>query len=136
MADQQNAAPWKEAESKKGEKYRVSATHYDITELQEGDAPAANGPPFNVQVDWRLNTEGSPSQDIQNKTGITWYKLEKAPWYSIKKYRLTISTKDSYNYTFFDNEPDQYGLNVFNTGGLHYVEYDSANPTISSITGK
>ncbi|EXA33837.1 hypothetical protein NW761_014352 [Fusarium oxysporum] len=135
MADQQTSAPWKESESQQGQKYQVSASHYDITD-QSGDAPAANGPPFNVTVDWRLNTEGSPSQEIQDKTGITYYKLEEAPWYSPKKYRLTISTKDSYNYTFFDNEPDQYGLNVHRTNGLHWVEYDSRDPRITSITGK
>lgn len=42
---EQTSAPWKESETKGGQKYQVSASHYDITDQS---APAANSPPFNV----------------------------------------------------------------------------------------
>ncbi|KXH26188.1 hypothetical protein CSIM01_11458 [Colletotrichum simmondsii] len=65
---EQTSAPWKESETKGGQKYQVSASHYDITDQS---APAANSP--------------FQCLEIRNKTGITYYKLEEVPWYSIKK---------------------------------------------------
>ncbi|VTO91797.1 unnamed protein product [Fusarium graminearum] len=127
---------WLDLKSENGQDYRVKASDYDISECPSGkDAPSASGPPFNVNVHWQVGTEGAPSAEIQDKTAITWYKFEKAPWYSIYQYKLTINTRDTYNYTFFDSEPDYYGLNILDTSGSHTVEFRSKNPTITSITG-
>ncbi|KAH6887401.1 hypothetical protein B0T10DRAFT_460847 [Thelonectria olida] len=108
--------------SDNGEDYRVKASDYDIAEPKANpeDEPAASGPPFNVQV--------------QDKTAITYYKFEKTPFWSNYKYKLSIIIQSTYNYTFFDLEPDHYGLNVFQTSGSRTVEFNSHNPTITSIT--
>ncbi|GKU08053.1 hypothetical protein FLAG1_07872 [Fusarium langsethiae] len=135
-APQDAQVGWLELKSDKGQDYRVKASDYDISEGSSGgDAPSASGPPFNVPVNWHVGDEGAPSQEIQDKTAITWYKFEKAPWYSPYQYKLTINTRDTYNYTFFDSEPDYYGLNVFDSSGSHSVEFRSDNPTNTSITG-
>lgn len=129
---------WQELTSENGEKYRVKASDYDIADKPVGseDEPAASGPPFNgVKVNWEVGTEGVPSEDVQNRTGITWYKLEKNGFWAYHKYKLTVTTKDTYNYTFFDQEPDYYKLDVWKISGTHTFEYDSKRPTIVSITG-
>ncbi|KAF4965851.1 hypothetical protein FSARC_6371 [Fusarium sarcochroum] len=131
-----NEAGWKKLQSENGQDYRVNASDYDISEPPAAqDEPAASGPPFNVQVNWPVGSEGAPSQEVQDRTAITWYKLEKLGFWNFYDYRLTIATQDTYNYTFFDQEPDYYGLNVFDTRGTHSVEFKSGNPTIRSITG-
>jgi hypothetical protein len=131
---------WAEMTSDNGGDYRVKASDYDIADQPDGEGgnvTAANGPTFlDEPVNWSCPSSGTPSQEFQNKTGITWYKLDKAPWYSPKKYRLTISCKDSYNYSFTDESPDTYWLNVFMTSTTHSVEYDSARPTIVKISGQ
>lgn len=130
---------WEEMKSQKGEKYRVKADDYDIAAKptdEEADATAANGPSFDdVSVYWTVGTSGAPSLDVQNKTAITWYKLEYAEWYSYFKYKLTFSCIDKYNYKFKDQEPDTYACNVWQNPGTHSVEYDSKAPTIVSISG-
>ncbi|PTD08681.1 hypothetical protein FCULG_00011195 [Fusarium culmorum] len=116
---------WLDLKSENGQDYRVKASDYDISEGPSGeDAPSASGPPSTSTFTGKLD-----------KTAITWYKFEKAPWYSIYQYKLTINTRDTYNYTFFDSEPDYYGLNILDTSGSHTVEFRSNNPTITSITG-
>jgi hypothetical protein len=141
MAEQQAPADanigWEDLKSNQGENYRVKASEYDIADRPFGpeDEPAASGPPFNVQVNWPVGSEGAPSEEVQDKTAITYYKLEKAPWYSLFKYKLTIITQDTYNYNFYDQEPDSYNLNIWQTAGSHTVEFNSKNPTITSITG-
>ncbi|KAF7563163.1 hypothetical protein G7046_g952 [Stylonectria norvegica] len=143
MSDNQQNPPadenvgWEERTSQKGQSYRVKASDYDISEKPTGgDAVAASGPKFSsVPLHWTVGSSGSTSDEIRNKTAITWYKLDKAPWYSVKKYRLSINTEDTYDYEFFDEEPDEYGLNVWQTAGTHTVEFDSERPTIVSVSG-
>ena len=143
MSEQQKEAPadanvgWQDLKSKKGEGYRVKASDYDIsTSAKEADAPAASGPSFSdVAVYWTVGSSGAPSNDVQNRTAITWYKLETAAWWSIFKYKLTINCADTYNYRFTDQEPDTYGLDVFGNSGSHSLEYRSNSPTIVKISG-
>ncbi|KAI1323313.1 hypothetical protein F5Y16DRAFT_350352 [Xylariaceae sp. FL0255] len=128
---------WAKLESDSGKDYNVKASDYDMNdEVKDKDSLNANGPSFQIDVNWTFPSSGSPDQEFQNKTGITWYKLDKAPWYSLKKYRLTIACKDTYNYSFTDKEPDTYWLNVWATSSTHTVEYDSRNPDIVKITGQ
>ncbi|KAM0558469.1 hypothetical protein ACHAPJ_004659 [Fusarium lateritium] len=136
QADAEAEPGWQKLQSENGQDYRVNVSDYDISEPPTaGDEPSASGSPFNVQVNWAVGTEGAPSPEVQDKTAITWHKLEKlGPW-NWFDYRLTIATQDTYNYTFFDREPDYYGLSVFKTSGTHSAEYKSGNPTITSITG-
>ena len=98
--------------------------------------PAASGPSFNdVAVYWTVGSSGAPSNDVQNRTAITGYKLETAERWSIYKYELTINCADTYNYRFADQEPDTYGLDVFGNSGSHSFEYRSDDPTIVKISG-
>lgn len=130
---------WDDLVSSKGNKFRVKAADYDISQEPDGEVHVvdASGPPFNnVQVYWTSGSEGVPSIDVQNKTGITWYKLAKAPWYSIYTWQLTINCNDTYNYSFKDGTDDTYGINVCSIRTTHEVEFDSSNPTIVSISGK
>ena len=143
MSDQQKEAPadanvgWQDLKSEKGDGYRVKASEYDISaSAQETDAPAASGPSFSgVSVNWTYGTSGAPSNDVQNRTAITWYKLDKAEWWSPFQYKLTINCSDSYDYEFKDGTGDTYKLNVWQNAGSHEVEYRSSNPTIVSISG-
>ncbi|KAF5673254.1 hypothetical protein FDENT_10347 [Fusarium denticulatum] len=129
---------WNQLSSNNGASYRVKASDYDIADkpADSGDEPAATGPSFNnVKVHWTVGSEGAPSQDVQDETAITWYKLEKAEWWSPFSYKLTISTKDTYNYVFHDESGDGYTLGVWQNAGTHSVEYSSGKPTIISISG-
>jgi len=151
MSDQQQAPPdqqqvpadsdvgWEELTSEKNQKYSVKASDYNIANKptgEEAQAAAASGPSFeNVAVNWPFGTSGTPSKDVQNKTAITWYKHDAAPAASIYKYELTISVSDTYNYTFTDEEPDTYKLNVWDKSGTHFVRFRSEKPTIVKISG-
>lgn len=66
---------------------------------------------------------------------ITYYKLGKAPWYSPYTYELTIHATDTYDFISTDESADSYGLNVYQNGRPHYVQYRSGKPTIVSISG-
>ncbi len=144
MSDQKQAPAdanvgWEGLKSDKGKEYRVKASDYDIAAKpagEEANSVAASGPEFsNVTVDWTVGSSGAPSPDIQNKTGITWYKLENAEWYSPFQYKLTINCNDTYDYHFMDQEGDSYQLDVRQTAGSHSLEYRSSAPTIVSISG-
>ncbi|KAK1673271.1 hypothetical protein BDP55DRAFT_634213 [Colletotrichum godetiae] len=142
MSDDEQAPPdaeigWQELETDNGGSYRVKADEYDISDPVEADECAASGPPFsNVQANWTVGSEGAPPDDVQNQTATTWYKLKQAPWYSIYKWRLTINVQDTYDYSFTDKSGDSYRLNVLTLSETHYVDYDSSDPTIVSISGK
>lgn len=129
---------WVDLVSSNGDKFRVKAVDYDMSKKPDGEAHVvdANGPHFeNVSVYWTAGSSGAPSDDVRNKTAITWYKLDKAPWYSIYTWQLTINCNDSYNYYFTDGTGDTYNLNVFFTSTTHEVEFNSSDPTIISISG-
>ena len=125
--------------SEAGKEYGVKADDYNIAEKAndtEANVANASGPKFdNVAVYWTVGSSGYPSQDVQNKTAITWYKLEKAPLLSWFQYTLTINCNDTYDYKFTDQEPDTYGLSVWSNSGTHYVSYRSSAPTIVKISG-
>ena len=127
---------WDDLKSKGGNEYRVKALDYDISTEGDGKTPDAKGPSFkDVAVYWTVGTSGAPSIDVQNKTAITWYKLDYAEWWSPYKYKLSINTLDTYDYYFTDQSPDSYQLNVYQNAGTHEVEYRSDKPAIVSISG-
>lgn len=105
-----------------------------MSKKPDGEAHVeASGPIFsNVKVDWDAGTSGAPSADVQNTTAITWYKLDKAPWYSIYTWQLTINCTDTYNYQFTDATNDSYSLDVYSTSTSHEVE--SILETLQSST--
>ncbi|KAJ1324701.1 hypothetical protein MN608_09404 [Microdochium nivale] len=128
---------WQERTTGNKAKYQVKAEEYNIEEAAgSGDGPAASGPSFsNVAVNWRVGTEGAPSEEVQETTSITYYRLKKAPWYSVYTYELTIFAKDTYNFKFTDEEPDSYTIDVYQNSGSHFVQYSSKAPTIVKISG-
>ena len=64
---------------------------------------AASGPSFNdVAVYWAVGSSGAPSNDVQNRTAIIWYKLETAERWSIFKYKVTVNCAYTYNYKLTD----------------------------------
>ncbi|KAG9853768.1 hypothetical protein KCU98_g2810, partial [Aureobasidium melanogenum] len=129
---------WEELQSSSGSRYRIKASNYDIADkpTDEANIAEASGPSFqDLPVNWHYGTEGAPSQDIQNRTAITWYKLQKAEWYSPFSYKLTINCKDTYTYRFTDETGDTYKLDVWQNSGTHSVEYSSDKPTIVKISG-
>ena len=130
---------WEELKSNKGQEYRIKASDYDIADkpTSEGEhSVAASGPNFSdVPVHWTVGSSGAPSTDVQDKTAITWYKLEKAELLSIFQYKLTINCNDTYNYKFTDQSSDTYTLDVWQNAGTHSLEYSSSRPIIVSISG-
>ena len=142
MLDQKKEVPadaktgWVELKSKNGQEYRVKGAEYEIsTAAKTKVALAARGPPFsNVQVNWTVGSSGATSQDIQDSTGITWYQLDHAHWWSPFQYQLTIKCNGNYDYFFTDASPDTYELDVSDSSGSHEVQYRSDKPTIVSIS--
>lgn len=115
--------------------YRVKAEEYDISDDHNGEEGAASGPPFNVQVDWTVGSEGEPSEYVQNQATIGWCKLSKAPWWSMYTYRLTFQSDDNYNFSFTDKSNNSYSLNKWADSHVHFLEFNSSDPTIVSISG-
>ena len=134
-----NNVGWEELKSDKDQEYRVKASDYNIADKPTGEGEhsvAASGPSFkDVFVYWIVDTSGAPSTDIQNKTAITWYKLERTNRFSVFQYRLSIKCSDTYDYKFTDQSPDTYTLDVWQNAGTHILEYRSSEPTIRSISG-
>jgi hypothetical protein len=87
-----------------------------------------------VDVYWTVGSSGNPSKDVQEKTGIRWYSLNRIDELFFT-YELDITTSETYYYLFRDEEPDEYSLNCFMTGN-HYVRYNSREPTIVKILYK
>ncbi|MCJ1282092.1 hypothetical protein MMC26_001415 [Xylographa opegraphella] len=144
MSDQKQAPAdanvgWEELKTDEGHAYRVKATDYNIADKPTGEelnSADASGPKFkDVAVYWTVGSSGAPSVDVQNKTAITWYKLETAEWWSPYQYKLTINCTDHYDYYFTDESPDSYELDVWQNSGSHEVEYRSSKPTIVKISG-
>lgn len=123
----------------KNVEYRVKAEDYDIKEAAEDskDSPNASGEPFSVGCDWNVNSEGTPDQGFQERTGITWWKIEKAPWYSPFTWQLTFNCRDSYHYIFTDETDSSggsYHVDVY-VNGVHSVQYRSDRPKIHKVSG-
>lgn len=72
---------------------------------------------------------------MQEQTSISYYSLEKAPWYSVYSYELTIVAQDTYDFQFVDQEFDTYSLRIYQNSGSHIVEFNSNSPTIVQISG-
>ncbi|KAF5658696.1 hypothetical protein FHETE_9761 [Fusarium heterosporum] len=86
----------KSLQSDHGQDYRVKATDYDISDAAEiGDEPSPLGPPFNIGGNWEIGTEGTPGDGLKDTTAVSWYRFEKAPWYSNFEYRLAIIAGDA-----------------------------------------
>ncbi|KAK1709714.1 hypothetical protein CaCOL14_012404 [Colletotrichum acutatum] len=126
---------WLDLENENGEMYRIKAEEYDISEDHDEDEGAASGPPFVVQADWTVGSDGEPSGDVQNQATIGWYQLSKAPWWSMYTYRLTFQSEDNYNFSFTDKSNNSYSLNKWAGSYVHLLEFNSSDPTIVSISG-
>ncbi|KAM0231269.1 hypothetical protein ACHAPO_008649 [Fusarium lateritium] len=126
---------WLELKNGEGQGYRVHAFEHNTTfAYSDCEMLAASGPEFDLSVNWKVGTEGAPSDDIRTQAAILWYKLDKAPSGSPYQYRLTIEADDTYCYTFIDNEPKCLSLDAF-LYGRYSVDFNSSDPTISTIRG-
>lgn len=129
---------WQELTNNNGEKFMVKAENYDISAQNNNDAVAASGPPFdNLRVGWNPNNEGVTTEEVQETTGITYWKLQKSPWWNkLFQWQLTISTRDTYHYYFTDASGHVEDLNVYQNAGTHWISWNSPNPEVVLISGR
>ncbi|KAJ3548427.1 hypothetical protein NMY22_g1261 [Coprinellus aureogranulatus] len=134
---------WRDAVSNKGKVFRVGSLVRDESNVVS-DRPA-DGKEVRTKtwvshtcyVNWPVAAVGdngwkTPDQDVIDKVDISRYTLTQSSS-SIYSYILTITNTQNWDYTFYDDTGDYYSLNCF-TAGDHYVQYNSDEPTIRTVT--
>ena len=133
-----------EATSKKGKPYRADKDNASDGEKGEHKPALMGKHDFTLAVNWPVTTDWVPtSSEVQQIAGITRYKLlyeprpepppgEKPPpiWFN---YHLWFTNTEHYDY-YFSDKSDHYENNTY-INRDHYVDYNSDDPTIVSITG-
>jgi hypothetical protein len=92
---------------------------------------------FGVAVNWPVGQKDQwvgVDAALTAKTGITRYNLYFDEGI-LFDYTLQISTNTDYDYEFYDETGDNYGINVSRTGSDHWVNYKSEHPTVVFIKG-
>ncbi|MEU3072549.1 hypothetical protein [Streptomyces laurentii] len=145
MNRDEDAIQWEDAVSERGAELRIGHAQDDGTTEQsraivgEGDKIA-----FTETVDWPPNGDEwvYTSADVKKTTGITRYKLydQSNKWRpperpSVWQYILCFTTEKTYDYYFSDASNDCYRCDVFVTSRDHYVQYNSTDARIISVTG-
>jgi hypothetical protein len=92
---------------------------------------------FSVHVDWPIKKESEEwinvSAEIGDKTGITRYRLLSSPG-MLYNYTLEFYCTLHYDYFFVDQSGDKYQCDVW-AKGKHYINYNSSDPAITTISG-
>lgn len=133
---------WETVTRKDGVPYRVGWKKIDCAEEENvvaakvGNSKAKED--FGIAVNWPVDRNWVDlSADDADTTGISSYQLWKS---NSILYTYTLHIVNDvhddyhYNYDFFDETGDSYSLNTY-TNGDHYVQYNSAKPTITYVRG-
>ncbi|KAF7333100.1 hypothetical protein MVEN_00136700 [Mycena venus] len=132
---------WTTHISGKGKEYRIGRLPDAGSKGEDRTAKDATGgkfsrAPFGIDVNWPVaNTtswQGTQS-DVQTIAGITQYALYQTtnPLYP---YILWFTNTEHYDYFFYDQTGDSYQVDTWRDGS-HWVQYNSAKPTILFIKG-
>ncbi|MCJ1452324.1 hypothetical protein MMC28_002666 [Mycoblastus sanguinarius] len=136
---------WEEATSKKGRPYRVDKEKASDTEKGTHKPALMAKRDFTIVVNWPVTKDWvATSPEVQQIAGITRYKLIYYPqpdtppgqdpppiWYD---YTLWFTNTEHYDYFFTDKTGDHYENNTY-LDRDHFIQYNSDDPTIVSITG-
>ena len=135
MSDQppavdQTKIQWKNATSKKGVPFQIGT----MKKSTAVGATSNNG----VNVNWPLTPPGIwvPTPELVDPVAISGYALvESDTVLSIYAYTLNFQNVGitHYDYCFTDGTGDSYQCNTYEDG-FHYINYNSDNPTIVSIS--
>jgi len=125
---------WRDATSGKGAPIKIGVLKRDDSDVEVKKRSVGNEPTIthDEAVSWPVgdNTWKTPSQSVIDKFDISQYYLTtNSGWYD---YVLHIQNTQDWDYTFYDQTGDDYGLNCFATGD-HYVSYNSKQPEIVKI---
>jgi hypothetical protein len=122
---------WQECISAKGVTYRVGSKPGE--DSKQDDLPVDGKKDFGINVDWEVDTANYLPTDFVNKTGISYYCLNKGGS-GAYTYRITFTNHEHYNYHFIDRTGDSYQCNTY-INRTHYVDYNSADAAIITVTG-
>ncbi|KAF2869592.1 hypothetical protein BDV95DRAFT_608436 [Massariosphaeria phaeospora] len=101
-------------------------------EDDDADVLDSHGPSFELDVDWRAGSGGPTDSGFRSRTGISQYHVPIGG--VLYKYRVWITTDQSYYYEFQDEGHQSYPLDVV-LNGSHYVDYNSKQPNIIKVRG-
>ena len=133
---------WEEATSKKGKPYRVDKENASDTEKGKPKPGLMDKHDFTIRVNWPVTTSGdwvATSPEVQQIAAITRYKLLRNPPQDPPpavsyEYTLWFTNTEHYRYFFTDKTGDHYENNTY-INRDHFIDYDSTDATIVSITG-
>ena len=133
MSDQ-SSIKWETATSKNGVSFKVGREKTESVTEESTEAAATSKKDFGVAVSWPIvGTWTNTTDEVKARAAITRYKL----WESNAiggKYTLQFTSTEHYNYHFYDETGDSYGVNTWSNGD-RFVQYDSDEPKIAYITG-
>lgn len=125
----QTCVHWEPVTSKHGKPFEIGkpVLKNDIAVMDKQD--------FGIDVNWPVGdtTWKYLSQADAATTGITRYRLYPSTSDDYA-YELDFTNTEHYDYQFWDQTGDYYGVNTFRDGD-HYVRYDSNLPKIVYIRG-
>jgi hypothetical protein len=138
---------WEDRISENGKPFRIgrkiNAEDAAPKEATTGEKAVESKKPFDINVRWQITSFNPypilwvPTDDPARGTAaITRYNI----WDSLSagiiyRFGLTFTCTEHYDYYFTDATGDKYQCNVF-VNGDHYINYNSADPTILHIKGK
>ena len=140
-ASQEQNIEFEEYTNDQGEKFRVGRPKGSVEAKAKADASindnvGSHGASFsNVKVNWSPPNADYTDSALASQIGITHWNVTDGG--SIYKYRLTFNCNQTYDYYFQDatnTSSGQYECNVWQSG-THYVDYNSSQPTIVSVSG-
>ncbi|SMR55206.1 unnamed protein product [Zymoseptoria tritici ST99CH_1E4] len=82
---------------------------------------------------WRQGEHGTPSDDCQRQTGITWHQIYKSEWVD-NFYTFECKTGQTYDYYFKDATGRFPECNVW-IAGTHTIDWTSTDGTIVQVDG-
>ncbi|SMY26017.1 unnamed protein product [Zymoseptoria tritici ST99CH_1A5] len=82
---------------------------------------------------WRPGEHGTPSDDCQRQTGITWHQIYKSEWVD-NFYTFEFKTGQTYDYYFKDATGKFPECNVW-IAGTHTIDWTSTDGTIVQVDG-
>ncbi|KJX97462.1 hypothetical protein TI39_contig487g00003 [Zymoseptoria brevis] len=82
---------------------------------------------------WRPGEHGTPSDDCQRQTGVTWHQIYKSEWVD-NFYTFEFKTGQTYDYYFKDATGKFPECNVW-IAGTHTIDWSSTDGTIVQVDG-
>jgi len=138
-ASDQGSVEWETVTSKNGVTFKIgrekaeSVRVLGVKSEVKSEKPA-EGEDFGITVNWPVGGGWTQTtEDVKTTAAITQYNIAEVDG-DTYKYTLEFTNTDTYDYKFFDQTGDSYGVNTWQNR-THYVKYNSEKPTIVYISG-